>query len=149
MDNKKRIYQEHERIGFPLISESDQANILIWRDVEIINRLTPGFKADFIPAEVARMYIRLSKDRFKELFINSGYIEKLYETHLKFPDRDGLWVEKTEGSKYELKFQERGALSHIEHFADYSEVVEYFVNSMYKSFRFFGEPDVQKLIIYP
>lgn len=94
MDDAELTYREHEKIGFPAISENDQANILIWHDVEIINRLTPNFKADFIPREVARKYITLSKFRFREFFVKSGYVEKLYGTHLKFPKSDGQWVER-------------------------------------------------------
>jgi len=131
MDAEK-IYKIHEGIGFPTLSEKEQADILIWHDVEIINKLTPGFKAEYIPQEVAKKYIKLPKDKFRVFFISSGYIEKLYDTHLKYPKLDSEWVEKTKDSKYVLKVQERGGLVHIEYFDDYESVIDYFVNWIYK-----------------
>lgn len=128
------IYTTHEGIGFPTISEKEQADILIWHDAEIINRLTPGFKADYIPNEVAKKYIKLTKDTFRNLFITSGYIEQLYDTHLRYPKLDSKWVEKTKDSKYVLKVQERGGLVHIEHFDDYESVIDYFVDWFYKTY---------------
>lgn len=94
MTTEEEIFQQHSKIGFPLISEKEQASILIWHDVEIINRLTPGFRAEFIPANVVKRYITLPKVSFRRHFINSGYIEKLNETHKNFPTLDSQWVEK-------------------------------------------------------
>jgi hypothetical protein len=130
----QRIYEIHERLGFPPISEKDQADILIWHDVGIINKLTPGFEAEFIPPAVAKQYVKLTKEKFRELFIVSGYIERLYEKHLEYPRLDSEWVEKTEDSKYQLKVQERGGLVHLENFEDYDRVIDYFVNWMYRVF---------------
>jgi hypothetical protein len=136
MMDAKMIYNVHEQIGFPLISEREQAAILIWHDVEIINRLTPGFKAEYIPPAVARMYVRLTKDRFRTLFASSGYIEKLYDTHVKYPSTDSQWVEKTKDGKYQLKVQERGGLVHMQHFENYDSVIDYFVNWIYKTYEY-------------
>ena len=133
MDSEK-IYEIHKGIGFPTISEKEQANILIWHDVEIINKLTPGLKAEYIPQEVARKYIKLTKDKFRVFFIASGYIEMLNETHLKYPKLDSQWVEKTKDSKYELNVQERGGLVHIERFDDYESVIDYFVDWLFKTY---------------
>jgi hypothetical protein len=130
----ERVYKVHEEIGFPSITEKEQADILIWHDVEIINRLTPGFKSEYIPPAVAKRYVKLTKDRFKALFSSSGYIEKLYDTHLKYPKLDSQWIEKTKDSKYILKVQERGGLVHIEYFDHYDNVINYFVDWIYKTY---------------
>lgn len=134
MMDEERIYKVHEEIGFPSITEQEQADILIWHDVKIINRLTPGFEADYIPPGVAKRYVNLTKDRFRELFSSSGYIETLYDTHLKYPKLDSQWVEKTKDSKYVLKVQERGGLVHLEYFDCYDDVINYFVDWIYKTY---------------
>ena len=130
----EQIYNEHEKIGFPKISEKEQADILIWHDVNIINKLTPDFKAEIIPPAVAKQYVRLSKRKFRKYFIKSGYIEKLYDTHVKNPKLDSKWVEKTDNKKYQMIVQERGGIVHIEHFDNYDSVIDYFVNWIYKTY---------------
>lgn len=130
----EQIYQEHEKIGFPKISEKEQADILIWHNVEIINKLTPNFKAEIIPPAVAKKYVRLSKKRFRKYFIKSGYIEKLYERHINNPKLDSKWVEKTEDKKYQMIVQERGGIVNIKYFENYSAVIDYFVNWIYKTY---------------
>ncbi|SMG53856.1 hypothetical protein SAMN05661096_04105 [Marivirga sericea] len=134
MQQAKEIYLEHEKIGFPKISEQDQANMLIWHSPEIINKLTPGFNAEFIPPEVAKKYISISKETLREHFKGSGYIERLNENHKLFPKQDSQWVEKNGVSGYQLKVQERGGLVHIEFFDSYEELIDYFVTSKFKTF---------------
>lgn len=134
MDRSKEIFLEHEKIGFPSISEQDQADMLIWHNPAIINKLTPGFEANFIPSEVGKRYISISKNSFRAYFKTSGYIEKLYENHQQFPMQDSQWVEKTEDSKYQLMVQERGGLVHIEFFESYDDMIDYFVDWKFKTF---------------
>ena len=132
--NAEEIYNVHEKIGFPPLSEKEQADILLWHDVAIINRLTPDFKADYIPPAVVKRYVTLSKDSFRTFFATSGYIEKLYENHLNYPQQDSHWVEKAKKrSGYEFKVQERGGLVHLEFFEDYEKVIDYFVDWIYKT----------------
>ena len=133
MDSEK-IYKMHEKIGFPPISDKEQADILIWHDVKILNNLTHDFKAGDIPPAVAKRYIKLTKDKFKQFFIKSGYIEKLYDTHLKYPMLDNKWVEKTKDSLYQLKVQVRGVLIHKEYFKNYGSMIDHFVDRLYKSY---------------
>ena len=116
------------------MDEQDQADLLIWHKVETINKLTPGFRADFIPIEVASRYITISKSKFREYFIKSGFIEKLNDIHRQFPKSDSQWVELTTDFKYQLKVQERGGLVHIEFFENYDNVIDYFVDWKYKTF---------------
>lgn len=134
MDENKRILLQHERIGFSSMDEQDQADLLIWHNVETINKLTPGFQADLIPIEVGKRYITLSKNRFREYFIKSGYIEKLNDIHRQSPKLDSQWVEQTSDSRYQLKVQERGGLVHIEFFDSYDEVIDYFVDWKFRTF---------------
>lgn len=132
----EEIYKAHERIGFPEISEKDQADILIWGDVGIINKLTPYCNAEFIPKEIAKKYVKLNKQTFKEYFINSGFIESLNETHLQYPSLDGKWIEKADGERYLMKVQERGGLVHIEYFENYDAMINYFADWIYRKYEF-------------
>lgn len=134
--NTDDVYKAHEQIGFPEISEKEQADILIWHNVDIINNLTPNYKADYIPPSVAKKYIKLSKDKFRKYFIESGYLEKTYDTHLKYTWLDNKWVEKINDSKYQLKVQVRGILIHIESFEGYDTMIDFFVKRIYKTYNY-------------
>ena len=130
------VYKVHEQIGFPELSEKEQADLLIWHNVNIINDLTPNYKTNNIPARVAKKYIKLSKEKLREFFIESGYLEKTYDTHLKYTWLDNKWVEKINDSKYQLKVQVRGILIHIESFEGYDTMIDFFVKRIYKTYNY-------------
>ena len=124
------IYNGNEQMGFTEISEKEQADILIWHNVNIINNLTPNYQADGIPPTLVKKYIKLPKEKFRKYFIESGYLEKIYDTHLKYKWIDSKWVEKINDSKYQLKVQVRGVIIHIETFEGFDAMIDYFVNHL-------------------
>jgi len=128
------VYKVHEQIGFPELSEKEQADLLIWHKVNIINDLTPNYKTNNIPARVAKKYIKLSKEKLREFFIQSGYLEKIYDAHIKYKWVDSKWVEKVNDSEYQMKVQVRGVLIHIESFKNYDVMIDYFVNRIFKTY---------------
>ncbi|NHN25408.1 hypothetical protein FIA58_006945 [Flavobacterium jejuense] len=126
--NAEEIYKIHNAIGFPSITPKKQAEILISHNVEIINKLTPGFKAEFIPSNVVKRYVKLSKDEFRFFLKSYNFIEKSYAYHIKNPDLECCWVEKTKESTYEFRCSERGVSQCIEQFENYDSTIDYLVD---------------------
>lgn len=132
MDESQEIFDRHQSIGFPILSENDQFNLIFKYDLSIINNLTPDFRANHIPTEVAKKYITISKSRFTELFRQSGYIERLNEEHSKHPLRDGEWIEELENGLFELYIQERGVIVDGRSFSNYDQVVNHYVDGFFR-----------------
>jgi len=75
------VYKVHEQIGFPEISEKEQADLLIWHNVNIINDLTPNYKTNNIPARVAKKYIKLSKEKLENFLLKVDTLKR-YMMHI-------------------------------------------------------------------
>lgn len=76
----------------------------------------------------------MSKPRFRKLFITSGYIQKLNENHVKFPQSDSSWVEQTETLQFNLQVQERGSIVFGKLFNTYDDMIDYFTDWIYDSY---------------
>lgn len=114
MNDSELIYKAHEAIGFPTIEKHKQAAILLSNDVSILNELTPGFEATYIPYSLFEKYITLTDEEFREYFSVDAYLEKLSKIHKESPRLDSEWYEENGSGGYTFYVQERGGLVHLE-----------------------------------
>ena len=116
MEDLNKIYREHEKIGFPTIEKVKQVEMLLNRNVSIINELTPGFIADHIPYELYKRYVTLTEEEFKVYFSIDNYIQEKKDIHLKFPQLDSFWFEENINGSFTQIIQERGGIVYKIHY---------------------------------
>ena len=122
MNDSELIYREHEKIGFPPIEKSKQAQMAIRGDVSILNELTPGFQASYIPYDLYNKYITLTDEEFRAYFPLDEYVQTLAKLHQEFPKQDSAWYEANKRGGFTLYVQERGGFVHREDYQDKEEM---------------------------
>jgi len=132
MSTADEIYTHHQAIGFPTLSEQDQLQLLFQENVEIINKLTPGFEANFVPYKVLKAYVTISKERFKNFFLSSNYYESLNRAHKENPSQDGQWLEQSENDSFIFYVQERGQIVQTIKFKSNEEMHDFFVDQFFR-----------------
>ena len=105
MSQEDEIYAVHEKLGFPTLSEQDQADLLLTNNPAIINKLTPGFRADFIPGALYRKYVTIHRETFRHYFIESDYFIRRKKVQRENPLLDGDWIREKKNGTFEVTRQ--------------------------------------------
>lgn len=123
---KIRIYSMNEKIDASdertqdtsLLSEKDQADLLMARHAQMINKHT----------------IKISKATLKIYMVQSGYIEKLKRQYQANPYSDGQGIVETPEGKFEVHHRERGSVYGINKFENSDQLLSYLADDIFRSF---------------
>ena len=125
------IYTVHEKLGFPTLSEQDLADLLLTNNPDIINKLTPGFQAEFIPGALYRKYVTLSRETFLHYFMESDYFIRRKKVQRENPLLDGDFIQEKKNGTFEVTRQERGEIIEVTRYENKPALVDYLIDQIY------------------
>jgi hypothetical protein len=132
------ILQSHKKVGYPALSEEDQARLLLTGDVEIINAIPSVVRAKELPHFLVRHYVKLKKAAFKKYFLKSDHVDKWLAQHKAYPMADGLHIVELPNGKFEAQIFERGSPYDVVLLANRDELNNYLIDQIYFQFSLDG-----------